>query len=159
MNQTDTNTNSDINDDIIFGHAATVNPFEEADQRELNNQIHLRYKKRNGKKVWTFIEGLDKETAKKLCKKWRTKWGCSASVKKDEGEIIATLSGDHRGKVFNDLLEENEHLNETNGEIIPTISETADPIPNQISVIGESKNEMKHLESEELPAFTGISDP
>ena len=107
MNQTDTNTNSDINDDIIFGHAATVNPFEEADQRELNNQIHLRYKKRNGKKVWTFIEGLDKETAKKLCKKWRTKWGCSASVKKDEGEIIATLSGDHRGKVFNDLLEEN----------------------------------------------------
>ena len=64
----------DINDNIIFGHAATVNPFEEADQRELNNQIHLRYKKRNGKKVWTFIEGLDKETAKKLCKKWRTKW-------------------------------------------------------------------------------------
>jgi translation initiation factor SUI1 len=96
----------DINDNIIFGHAATVNPFEEADQRELNNQIHLRYKKRNGKKVWTFIEGLDKETAKKLCKKWRTKWGCSASVKKDEGEIIATLSGDHRGKVFNDLLED-----------------------------------------------------
>ena len=78
MNKNDKDINDkDINDNIIFGHAATVNPFEEADQRELNNQIHLRYKKRNGKKVWTFIEGLDKETAKKLCKKW----GCSASVK------------------------------------------------------------------------------
>ena len=96
-----------INNDIIFGHASTVNPFEDVDQRELNNQIHLRYKKRNGKKVWTFIEGLDEDTAKKLCKKWRTKWGCSASIKKEEGEIIATLSGDHRGKVFNDLLKEN----------------------------------------------------
>jgi len=73
INDKDIN-DKDINDNIIFGHAATVNPFEEADQRELNNQIHLRYKKRNGKKVWTFIEGLDKETAKKLCKKWRTKW-------------------------------------------------------------------------------------
>ena len=81
-----------------------------------------------------------------------------SNYKDFDKEVELNLSSDH-ALCFNDLLEENEHLNETNGEIIPTISETADPIPNQISVIGESKNEMKHLESEELPAFTGISDP
>jgi len=88
--------------------------FEDAGQR---NKIHIRYQKRNNKKVWTKIEGIDNNLAKKICKKWKKQWGCNASIQNeiDESRVII-LNGDHRGKVAR-YLEENKIVEKDEMEI------------------------------------------
>lgn len=77
--------------------------FEDAGQR---NKIHIRYQKRNNKKVWTKIEGIDNDLAKKISKKWKKQWGCNASIQKELDEsYVIVLNGDHRGKVSRYLIE------------------------------------------------------
>ena len=79
-----------------------IDAFEDAGHK---NKIHIRYQKRNNKKVWTKIEGIDNETAKKITKKWKKGWGCNASIQKEEDNYVIILNGDHRGKVSKYLLE------------------------------------------------------
>ena len=78
--------------------------FEDAGKRE---KIHIHYQKRNNRKTWTKIEGIEKDMAKKISKKWKKLWGCNASLQKDEEteQTVLVLNGDHRGKVSRFLLE------------------------------------------------------
>ena len=79
-----------------------MDAFEDAGHK---NKIHIRYQKRNNKKVWTKIEGIEKEIAKKITKTWKKGWGCNASIQKEEDNHVIILNGDHRGKVSRYLLE------------------------------------------------------
>ena len=69
---TEINTNLNTNDlneiDMNFSHASG-NQFEDAGRRE--EPVHLRFPKRNGKKVLTIVEGLTEEENTKYLKKWK----------------------------------------------------------------------------------------
>ena len=84
----------------------------EKDLNELQLEIHISIKKRNGRKCITTVEGLDKVERpnkmelKKFLKKVTTmlkkKFVCGASI---SGENAIVLSGDHRDKIKEFLLE------------------------------------------------------
>lgn len=66
------------------------------------HEVHIRIRKRNGRKSITTIEGLehfnhekDAQFLKNIAKTLRNKFFCSASVKKN----IITLQGDHREEI------------------------------------------------------------
>ena len=82
-NESNNKKNTNLNEiDINFSHA-TGNQFEDAGRRE--EPVHLRYKKRNGKKVITIVEGLTEEENGKYLKKWKKSFCCTGSqIEKEE---------------------------------------------------------------------------
>lgn len=83
----------------------TTSIEKELEKRHL--EIHIKVQKRNGKKCWTFIEGLDKldlPTDKTIdmfmediSRKLKKSLSCGASITKPENTI--KLMGDHRNEV------------------------------------------------------------
>ena len=72
-------------------------------------KIHLRIQQRNGRKSWTFIEGLDSfntnnnaDFMKRICVKFRSVFSCSVTLQ--EGNILQ-LQGDKRNDIYEYLLE------------------------------------------------------
>lgn len=118
---TNVNTNVNTNDlneiDINFSHAAG-NQFEDAGRRE--EPVHLRYKKRNGKKVITIVEGLTEEENGKYLKKWKKSFCCTGSqIEKEEEGVkknILQFTGDCRGRI-RDFLIENDIVEEVDIKI------------------------------------------
>jgi len=69
--------------------------------------VHLRIQQRNGKKCWTFIEGLGTDiVTEKFIKNLKNKCHCSVTVKKQETNITIQLQGDHRDEIKNYLVDE-----------------------------------------------------
>ena len=108
---TEINTNLNTNDlneiDMNFSHASG-NQFEDAGRRE--EPVHLRFKKRNGKKVLTIVEGLTEEENTKYLKKWKKKSFCctGSQIEKEEDGIkkkILQFTGDCRGRIKDFLLD------------------------------------------------------
>jgi len=67
------------------------------DYEPTDNIIHIRIKQRNGRKKWTFIEGLDENVNfKKVVKYLSKKLACGGSVKTDdEGNKYIQFQGEH----------------------------------------------------------------
>ena len=73
---------------------------KQLDQHQV--EIHIKIQKRNGKKSWTFVEGLDKielpESLDRevfmtdLTKKFKKKFNCGVTLQ----ENVFSLNGDHR---------------------------------------------------------------
>lgn len=108
-NESNNKKNTNLNEiDINFSHASG-NQFEDAGRRE--EPVHLRYKKRNGKKVITIVEGLTEEENGKYLKKWKKSFCCTGSQiekeKEEEGvkKKILQFTGDCRGRISNFLIE------------------------------------------------------
>ena len=95
------------NNDIepIFSTGNIEDQFEDAGKR--GNYIHLRYKKRTGKKVLTIVEGLTEEENEKYLKKWKKMFCCGGSIQEDEEQKVLQLTGDCRGRIY-DFLIDNE---------------------------------------------------
>lgn len=83
----------------------------EKDLEKVQIEVHIRIKKRNGKKSFTYIEGLEKverpenmkleDFLQKLSKIFKKTFICGGFI--EEGVIA--LNGDHRDKVREFLLE------------------------------------------------------
>lgn len=94
----------------------TSNINGEIDLNESMNKIHLRIRKRNGRKSITIVEGLcpdpkDEESCmilQKIKKKCNKKFACNGAIKNDEklGKIIQ-FQGDQRENMKNFLIEKN----------------------------------------------------
>lgn len=82
---------------------------------ELNTEIHIKIQKRNGRKSWTFIEGLDKITLpeneqmdnflEKMTRHLKKRFNCGVTLQKPEN--IFQLMGDHREGVKEFLIKSN----------------------------------------------------
>jgi translation initiation factor 1 len=87
-----------------------INLDIEKEFKQTNNEVHLRIQQRNGKKCWTFVEGLNELNTKdsnfvdNLAKIFKKKFNCSATIKKPEN--IIQLQGDHRDEIKTYLLKE-----------------------------------------------------
>ncbi|QKF94237.1 translation initiation factor 1 [Fadolivirus algeromassiliense] len=79
-------------------------------------QIHIKIQKRNGRKSWTSIEGLDQLTLDKseaekdvffenIARFLKKKFNCGATIKRPEYTI--QLNGDHREGIKEFLIKEN----------------------------------------------------
>jgi len=89
--------------DVFIG--VNIGIEQELEKRQL--EIHIKVQKRNGRKSWTFIEGLDKVELppnktvdmflEDICRKLKKSFNCGANVKKPENVI--QLMGDHRDNV------------------------------------------------------------
>jgi len=96
-----------MNDDYIGIHTSIE---KELDKRHL--EIHIKIQKRNGKKSWTFIEGLDKLELPQnksidvfledVAKKLRKDLNCGANIEKPSNVI--KLMGDHRANIKEFLI-------------------------------------------------------
>jgi translation initiation factor 1 len=73
----------------------------------LIDKIHIRIKKRNGKKSWTFIEGLPSTTDFKndIIKPLKKKLCCAGSLKYDDAKPFLEFQGDHRDVIKQFLIE------------------------------------------------------
>ena len=61
--------------------------------------VHIRIKQRNGKKKWTFIEGLSETIdLKKFVKHLSKKLACGGSIVKDKesGDKVIQFQGNHK---------------------------------------------------------------
>ena len=74
--------------------------------------IHIKIQQRNGRKSWTFIEGLlhlkqkgkdDDEFMTNIAKKIKHKFNCGASISKPDYTI--KMMGDHREGIKQHILE------------------------------------------------------
>ena len=78
-----------------------LDQFEDAGKRE--KKIHLRYKKRNGKKVLTIVEGLTEGESDKYMKIWKKSFCCTGTkmTKEEDGikESYLQFTGDCRGRI------------------------------------------------------------
>jgi len=87
-------------------------------ENELNLEIHIKVQQRNGRKCWTFVEGLDKITPppntdinkfmEQITRTFKKGFNCAATIQ--PGNIIQ-MSGDHRYKL-KDYLINNKIVNE-----------------------------------------------
>jgi len=84
----------------------------ELDKRQL--EIHIKIQKRNGRKCWTIVEGLDKlelpsnlktmdDFLDAITRKFKKSFNCGATVKKPENAVH--LNGDHRDVIKKFLIE------------------------------------------------------
>mmetsp|Transcript_4821 Transcript_4821/g.18033 ORF Transcript_4821/g.18033 Transcript_4821/m.18033 type:complete len:125 (-) Transcript_4821:114-488(-) len=73
-----------------------------------DNKIHLKVKKRTGRKSVTTITGLSKKfNFKKILKAFKKEFCCNGSIDKDkEGNKVIILLGDHREEVSRFFIEE-----------------------------------------------------
>jgi len=114
-NEINTNDLNEMN--INFSHASG-NQFEDAGRRE--EPVHLRFKKRNGKKVITIVEGLTEEENEKYLKKWKKSFCCTGSqIEKEEEGVkkkFLQFTGDCRGRI-RDYLIENDIVEEVDIKI------------------------------------------
>ena len=74
-------------------------------------EINIRVKQRNGRKNWTFVEGLDgvKDIdLKKLLKSFRKKHSCGGSIQEDPDtkQSVIQLQGVHGESIKNFLVSE-----------------------------------------------------
>lgn len=85
------------------------------DFHELDNElfkkknVHIRMQQRNGKKCWTYVEGLDQinkdsKFLDNFAKVLKKKLNCAGTVKKPENVI--QFQGDHRDKIKSFLIEQ-----------------------------------------------------
>ena len=79
-----------MNLDSIVNLHQPFDPFAnlESEERTVDEKIHIRLQKRNGKKYWTIIENLtefidDIKDIKKFMKYIKKKYGCNATFIKD----------------------------------------------------------------------------
>jgi len=87
-----------------------LNIEKDLDTRHL--EIHIKIQKRNGRKSWTFVEGLDKLELpanknmdlflEEIAKKFKKTFNCGANIKKPENVI--QLMGDHRENIRQFLI-------------------------------------------------------
>ena len=93
---------------------ALINTNMEVELDKVHLEIHIKIQKRNGRKCWTIVEGLDKlelpsnmkttdEFLEKLTRKLKKSFNCGASIKKPENAI--QLNGDHRDNIKGFLIE------------------------------------------------------
>jgi translation initiation factor SUI1 len=84
-----------------------LDQFEDAGRRK--NIIHLRFKKRTGKKVLTIVEGLTEEETKKYLKIWKKAFCCTGTkIMKETEEVkhyILQFTGDCRGRIKKYLID------------------------------------------------------
>lgn len=87
------------------------NEFEkELEKRQI--EIHIKIQQRNGRKCWTFVEGLDKleleenekldDFMKKITKHFKQTFNCGASIIKPENTI--QLNGDQKDNIKDYLI-------------------------------------------------------
>jgi translation initiation factor 1 len=86
-----------------------VNNTISQSQFDAHKTIHIRLQKRNARKCFTIIQGLDnsKDDTITLLKKLKTKFCCAGYLKDIEefGEVIQ-MSGDNRNKIKEFLVTE-----------------------------------------------------
>lgn len=88
--------------DFVKWDPNAFNDEEDAMEQEFS-QVHLRVRKRNNRKYWTTIEGLDENiNVKKLIKNLKKELSCNGSIK-DE---IITFQGDKRQEIKDILIRE-----------------------------------------------------
>lgn len=95
-------------DDAFIGMNMDIE--KELDKRHL--EIHIKIQKRNGRKYWTFIEGLDKidlppnktvdSFLEDILKKLKKLLNCGANIEKPDN--IIKLMGDHRSEIKQFLM-------------------------------------------------------
>ena len=103
---------ADITDLVSTNMASIKNKEEDDDnkQHEDLKEIHIRVKKRNGRKCITTMEGLnvldqDPKLWEKLFRHFKKTLCCNGSVDKNDKSML--LSGDQREKIKKYLLEMN----------------------------------------------------
>jgi translation initiation factor 1 len=84
-------------------------------EQELNKEIHIEIQKRNGRKCWTFVAGLDKITLpqnidvktflENITRKFKKTFNCNVTLQKPEN--IFQLNGDHRQGIKEFLIKNN----------------------------------------------------
>ena len=87
--------------------------FKDAGRREM--PVHLRFKKRTGKKVLTIVEGLENDEVDKYLKKWKKSFCCGGSKIEEKIQIdndikkryVLQFTGDCRGRIKDYLIENN----------------------------------------------------
>lgn len=97
---------ADENDDhqVVNTQASTIaKPVSKIDTK-----IHLKVKKRNGRKSVTTITGLSKKfNFKKILKAFKKEFCCNGSIDEDkDGNQVIILLGDHREAVQRFFIEE-----------------------------------------------------
>ena len=88
----------------------TYDPFKDANKIGINEQIHIRIQKRNGRKCITIIEGLTKLldenssfelTPKKILKHFKKVFSCNGSFKSN----VFQLSGNQKENIKQYLVD------------------------------------------------------
>ena len=99
---------NDILDDLDFNK----NINDEIINELKDNSIHIRLKKRNGKKCITIIENLEsvnikneKNFLQKYLKYFKNKLNCGGNEEKNDKYIFIQLHGDHRDAVKKMIIE------------------------------------------------------
>ena len=82
---------------------------------ELTTEIHIKIQQRNGRKRWTFVEGLDKITLppniesdkflENITRTFKKTFNCGVTLQKPEN--IFQLMGDHRQGIKEFLIKNN----------------------------------------------------
>ncbi|MBA43119.1 MAG: stress response translation initiation inhibitor YciH [Magnetococcales bacterium] len=73
----------------------------------VTDKIHIRIKKRNGRKSWTYVEGLPNNTEfkKDIIKPLKKKLCCAGSLKYDDNKPFLEFQGDHRDSIKKFIIE------------------------------------------------------
>lgn len=88
----------DINNIVSFNNDI----FDNDDNANIFDKIHIRMQQRNKKKCITTVEGLPTDLdLKKIIKYFKKQFQCNGNIKKEEdlGDIIQ-LSGDQRSNIY-----------------------------------------------------------
>ena len=104
-----------------FNNLSFTNDIKDKDQNEINEQIDIYIKQRNGRKCITIIQGLinDKDLLKSYAKAFRKLLSCSCTVDtdKESGDYFLKLSGKESDKIVTYLVN-NLQINKSNSMII-----------------------------------------